>query len=425
MSRERHDVLVIGGGPAGSTAALCAARTGASVLLVERDPVPRFHIGESLLPSNQPLFESLGLSDYLKDVPRVDKFGASFAFGDDQEPTDFTFDQGLFPAVSNAFNVERAGFDAALLQAARDAGVEVRSATAVRDFVELGDGECAVELKPRAGEPTLQRARYVIDASGQATIVARHLKIRRPLPDLQRVSYFRHYRGAVRREGIPGGFPLVVMCDEGWFWMIPIDAERTSVGLVIDPAVVRKLNIPSRDVLDWAIRRCPLVSGRLARATADGETHIAADYSYGCEPCAGPGYFLAGDAATFVDPIFSTGVCLGMMTGQQAAAAVRDLLDGRAAHGVRRRYRRFVHHSTSVFFRMVRSYYGHNFRELFMSRTGPLEIHRAVLSTLAGHVFPRPSLAVRWRLEVFHFFVKLQRYFPLVPHRAGFSLLGS
>jgi 2-polyprenyl-6-methoxyphenol hydroxylase-like FAD-dependent oxidoreductase len=151
---------------------------------------------------------------------------------------------------------------------------------------------------------------------------------------------------------------------------------------------------------------------------------VAADFSYRCDPYAGPGYFLVGDAATFLDPIFSTGVCLGMMSGVRAAEGIEAILRrGEAPKRVRRDYIRYVEGSSSVFFRLVELYYQSSFRGLFLESSGPLQVHRAVLSILAGNVFPRPVFALRWRMKLFELLVALNRWFPLATRRERFSLM--
>lgn len=419
---DRYDALVIGGGPAGATAALALRREGLSALVVDRAVFPHFHVGESFLPRNMRLLRELGLEERLAALPQVAKFGAEFGMGDGSETTSIVFDQGLAPGETGAFNIERAPFDAMLLEAAREAGVEVVEGVAVRSVLRLADGDVALALD----DGRTVGGRWLIDASGQATVVGRHLGTRRVLPKPRNVAYFGHFSGVWRKPGIEGGFIVVVMCDEGWFWLIPIDEERTSIGLVMDADAARATGVPANQMLAWAIRRTPLLAERTAGAVFPPANGVAADFSYRCEPYAGPGYFLVGDAATFVDPIFSTGVCLGMMSAVEAARGIAALLRGTARpEAVRRRYVRFVRGSSEPFFRMVRHYYDPAFRDLFLDGRGPLAVHRAVISVLAGHVFPRPIPAVRWRLRLLDLSVALHRRVPLTRRRPGFSLAAS
>jgi flavin-dependent dehydrogenase len=211
---------------------------------------------------------------------------------------------------------------------------------------------------------------------------------------------------------------VIVVCEEGWFWLIPLDETRTSVGLVMHEHLARRVGLPAGQMLAWGISRCPVVRERTADATLLTETHVLADFSYRCAPYAGPGYFMAGDAATFVDPIFSTGVCLGMMSGAQAGGAILAILrEGVSPSRLRRRYIRFVDQSSSAFFRLVDLYYDHSFRELFLNGQGPLQVHRAAMSILAGNVFPRPAFALRWRFALLGLFSHINRAIPLVPRR--------
>jgi 2-polyprenyl-6-methoxyphenol hydroxylase-like FAD-dependent oxidoreductase len=178
-------------------------------------------------------------------------------------------------------------------------------------------------------------------------------------------------------------------------------------------------------LLDWGIQRSPLLRERMRHATGPATNHVIADFTYRCRPYAGPGYFLLGDAAAFVDPIFSTGVCLGMMSADFAVKQILAIArDGRTPESARKQYIRYIDGSTGVFFKLIGSYYHHAFREMFLNGAGPMSIHRAVLSILAGHVFPRPPWKLRWRLKLFYFCLKLQRRgWALVPKREKFSLL--
>lgn len=422
-SSDAFDVAIIGGGPTGATAGLLLARAGLRAVIIDKSAFPRFRIGESFLPRAYAFMrDELGLADKLAALPHVDKFGAEFAMGD--TPNDntvrFAFDGSLTPG-GRTFNIERAVFDQFMLDEAAAAGVEVRTGCGVAEIVRLADRDVAI----KADDGRTITARWLLDASGPQTVIARHLGTRVNATDsrLRKVAYFGHFENVERLAGTEEGHPLIVMCDEGWFWVIPISATKTSVGLVMDADIARSIDVPANRMLDWGLSRCPLLRHRMRHASGPTTNQVVADFTYRCRPYAGPGHFLLGDAAAFMDPIFSTGVCLGMMSAAEAVRQVVAIERGDAKPSrARRDYIRFVDGSTGVFFRLIRNYYRHGFRELFLNGSGPLSMHRAVLSILAGHVFPKPPWKLRWRLSLFYFCLTVQRWVPLVYRRNPFSL---
>jgi 2-polyprenyl-6-methoxyphenol hydroxylase-like FAD-dependent oxidoreductase len=261
--------------------------------------------------------------------------------------------------------------------------------------------------------------------------VGRHLGTRKNAqqPHLRKAAYFNHFTGVWRAAGREGGHPLIVMLEEGWFWMIPLDERRTSVGLVMDADIAKRVQrerrIGADQMLAWGVARCPAVRGRMEHAGGPEANHVAADFSYRCRPYAGPGYFLVGDAAAFMDPIFSTGVCVAMTGAAAAARRVIDVLAGRVSAGkAAEAHIAMLENSTAALFKIIEQYYDPSFRELFLSGSGPFQMHRAVIGVLAGNVFP-PPWKLRWRMWLFNLCVRLNRTLPLARRQKRFSLLDS
>ena len=418
-----YDAIIIGGGPAGTIAGLALAKKGRRAIIIEKATFPRFHIGESFLPATFSLLRDLGLEEAFRKLPHVPKFGADFSMGYGGKYLRIDFEKGFCPEYE-CFNIERSIFDKMLLDEAVKAGVEYRQ-LAVKQIHKLSDGDCRIETE--AGE---LRGRYVLDASGQQTVIGKHLGTKKMVtdPELKKVAYFSQFDNVKRPTGREEGHPLIAMVDEGWFWMIPLNEKKTSVGIVLSADVAKRImeeqNLKPDEMLQWAIDRTPIVKERMTDAKGVFVNNVIADFSYHCRPYAGAGHFLIGDAAAFMDPIFSTGVSVAVNTALAAANFVDDILAGRTtADKARKRYIADLEESTGTLFKIIRQYYDHAFRELFLEGQGPMQVEKAVIGVLAGNVFPRPPFKMRWRLKLFDYFVKLNRKKQIVPRRRKFSLL--
>jgi flavin-dependent dehydrogenase len=403
------DVAIIGGGPAGSTAAILLARAGRRVVVIEREKFPRFHIGESLLPYSMEAFDRLGIRDVLERTA-MDKRGGEVATACGTRAVKFHFANGFRLKQTRAYQVERATFDKLLLDRAREAGAEVREETAV-EKVELGEDGVRLELAGNGGEV---RARYVLDASGRNTVIGQQLGLKRAYDHLRKFSCFAHFENVQRDEGLDAGLTRLVRGDSYWFWLIPIDATRTSIGVVMEMADYKARKMSSEAALDWAIGDSALMRERMRDSRRMTPVHAAGDYSYRNSAFTGPRWMLAGDAAGFIDPIFSTGVFLAIFSGEKCADALNAVLDApQKQKQLFARYERELNRVMDKYLRFVTAWYRPEFIEVFTSPTQKFQLAAAVNAVLAGNL--GQDFAIWWRMQLFYLVLFLQRRFPLCP----------
>jgi flavin-dependent dehydrogenase len=320
------DAVIIGGGPAGSTTGALLAQAGRRVALFERAQGPRFHIGESLQPMTYWTLQRLGVLERLKQSSFPRKYSVQFFTHDGKTTRPFYFFLSNPHESAITWQVWRADFDEMLLTNAQQKGCHVQRGAHVTDV--MFDGQRAVGVRVRLGDadPIDVRARVVVDASGQSSILANRLRLRVTNEQLRQASIWSYFRGARRDPGIDGGATLIFSTrgKHAWFWFIPLPDEITSVGVVSSLDFLLGDGAPTPDVFDEQLEECPRLKERLADAQRVQPFRVTRDYSYMTSRGAGDGWVLVGDAFGFIDPIYSTGLLLALKSGELAADAILD-----------------------------------------------------------------------------------------------------
>lgn len=409
-----YDVAIIGGGPAGSTAATLLAKAGRRVIVFEREKFPRFHIGESLLPFSVQTFDRLGVREKLDDA-FMPKFGGEITAACGTKGVKFYFKDGFRSQRDRAYQVTRSKFDKLLLDHSREHGAEVREQTEVTKL-DFSDDAVKIDIETVDGERSTIDARYLLDCSGRQTILGSLFSLKKTYDHLQKFSVFAHYENVERLSGKDATLIRMVRGLDRWFWTIPLTETRTSVGVVMDTATFRATKLAPQTALENFIAEQPLMVERMKNATRVSPVYSAGDFSYRNTRLAGERWLLAGDAAGFIDPVFSSGVFLAIMSAEKAADTLEEVLrDESKRSRLFNKYSRTVNRIMDIYLTFVNSWYrnGKEFLEVFLSPSDTVQIAAAINAVLAGN--DGKSLAIKWRMWLFYFFVWVQRHFPIVP----------
>ena len=394
---DEHDVIVIGGGPAGSAAATLIAQAGYEVLLLERHETPPFKVGESLIPASYETLGRLGMLDELRRSHFPKKYSVQFYSGNGNASAPFYFSETDASERSQTWQVLRSEFDGMLLDNADEHGVTVRTGTSVREI--LFEGERAVGVKARFanGETRELRSRVLMDATGQRALLGRQLGIRRHDPCLRMAAIFTHFEGAQRDEGIDEGATLILQTrdNKSWFWYIPLPRHRVSVGVVgpID-YLIRGRNGNPQKTFDEQVSLCPGLIPRLEESVQALEIKVLNDFSYISERAAGDGWVLVGDAYGFLDPIYSSGVLLALKSAELAADATIGALGADDPSAERlNAFEPLMRDGMASFRQLVYAFYSPQFNFARFLRAFPQ--HRlAIVDILVGDVFDRDFSAL-------------------------------
>jgi flavin-dependent dehydrogenase len=406
------DFAVAGGGPAGTSAAISLGQRGHSVVLFERDMFPRFHIGESLLSTANDAFAALGVTKEIEAACFPEKWGARLYTHDARSGRYVDFTEVREVTRAQTYQVCRQEFDRILRERAREVGVEVRQGCNVIGCEFASDAAILDVVSRVDGATSRVPVRALVDATGRGGLIARKFNLRSEEPRLANIAIYSHYTGVPRLQGPrPDDIRLVARSDAGWFWLIPISKELTSIGVVLPKILYSRLaNGSSEETLNRTIADTPIVAELMREARREWPVRVEKDFSYSASTYAGHRWILAGDAGSFLDPVFSTGVSIAMESGIEAAAELHRALvkndfsaPGFAAFS-RRQRRRF-----QSFRRFVVGFYTPQFRDVFFSPEPPDLIFRSVVTILAGKW--NPSLWTRFLNHLFFGLVSIQKRF--------------
>ncbi len=328
MNKNNYDVIVMGGGPAGSSIASILAREGRQVIQFEKEIFPRHHIGESLMTDTYWTFRRMGLLDKLKESPFVRKYSVQFANSAGKESRPFYFFEGVHHESAVTWQVTRAQFDHMLINHAADSGATVHQGVLVKQVLFEGDKAVGVEVQMQDGSLEQFFAKVVVDATGQTAMLSNKFRWRVRDPKLKKAVLYSYFKGAHREPDLNGGATLVLRTEHGsngWFWYIPLENDITSVGIVADPEyLVQGRGQDLAKIYQEEIEKCEPCRKRVAQGERVDKIYSILDYSYRSKKNAGNGFIIIGDAYGFLDPIYSSGVLLALKMAELAADAIHD-----------------------------------------------------------------------------------------------------
>jgi flavin-dependent dehydrogenase len=406
------EVLVIGGGPAGSTAATLLTRLGRRVILLEKARHPRFHIGESLLPMNLPLFERLGVLEKVKAMG-VFKPGADFEADNERGYNTFAFNRAIGNSPPHAYQVWRQDFDKMLFDHARDSGADAREGHEVVAIEQADSRRSSAEVQTEDGRRYRITSQYIVDATGRDTFLSSKKRLRRKNAEHQSAAIFGHFRGAEYRPGEDAGNISIYRFDHGWIWMIPLPDGVMSIGAVCRPAYLKQRKGKTVDFLLETLQQNAGIRKRMKHAQLIGdEVRVTGNYSYDSAQMGGPGWVMIGDAFAFLDPVFSSGVYLAMSGAEQAATVVDTALrEPRREPSLLRQLERRQRAGMKRFAFFIYRFNSPIMDRIFRQPRNIWQIEQGVISMLAGDLFDSPKVVRRLRAFKFVYAITALRHF--------------
>jgi flavin-dependent dehydrogenase len=391
MSTNKYDVIVMGGGPAGSSVAGMLAREGRQVILFEKEIFPRHHIGESLMTDTYWTFRRLGLLEKLRDSPFVRKYSVQFANPAGKESRPFYFFEAVHHESAVTWQVTRAKFDELLINHAAEQGAVVHQGVLVKQVLFEGDRAVGVEVQMQDGTREKFYANVVVDATGQMAMLSNKFRWRVRDPKLKKAVLYSYFKGAHREPDLNGGATLVLRTENGsggWFWYIPLEDDITSVGIVANPDYLLKgRGQDLAKIYHEEIEKCEPCRRRVAEGTRVDKIYSILDYSYRSKHNAGNGFIIIGDAYGFLDPIYSSGVLLALKMAELAADAIHDAFNHNDFSAARLgQYQAKLDRGIESMRKLVYAFYNDGFSFAGFLRKYPEErVH--IINLLIGDVF--------------------------------------
>lgn len=399
------DTIIIGAGPAGSTAAALLAEQGLRVRVLEREKFPRYHIGESLLPFTCYPLKRLGLLDRMRESAFVKKYSVQFISPSGRASQPFYFSTRYEPEVAQTWQVLRSEFDLMLMENARAKGAQVLEETSAQELLQEDGRAVGVRAQTRAGQMLEFRAPMTLDCSGRDALAPTRLNWRIREPRLNKVAVWTYYRGALRDPGLDAGATTVAYVPEkGWFWYIPQHRDMVSVGVVAEGKYLTRESVREpKDIFNREIEQNAWIRAHLACGTQEGPYYLTSEFSWRSRYCAADGLLLAGDAFGFLDPVFSSGVMLALKSGSLAADAIGAAFEAQDFSAERfADYGRIMREGLENMRKLVYAFYDPNFSFRQLTNKYP-DLAGAITDCLSGDVnkdFSRLYQAVAETAEV-------------------------